>query len=355
MVLRVGVPREIKPLEGRVGLTPEAVAEVIAHGAEVGLEAGAGVGSGYPDSAYVAAGARILPDADALYGWAQLVVKVKEPIGPELDRLRGDHLLFCFLHLAADRRLTERLCAIGLTGVAFETLVDRGRLPILVPMSEIAGRIAVQVGAHLLHTTQGGRGVLLGGLPSVERGHVVVLGGGTAGSASVRLAAALGARVTVFDRDPVQLQRLYQAAPSISALAPTAAAVAEAVADADLLVGAVLLPGAAAPRLVSRAQVASMRRGSVVADIAVDQGGCIETTRPTTYDAPTYVEEGVTHFCVTNMPGAVPRSATQALVAAMLPYLLRLLDGGWREDPRLAGAVNVDRGEVVHPALRRAS
>jgi alanine dehydrogenase len=351
MGLRVGVPREIKPLEGRVGLTPEAVAELIRHGAEVGLQAGAGVASGYPDSAYQAAGAQMLPDADALYGWAQLVVKVKEPIGPELDRLRGDHLLFCFLHLAADSALTERLCAIGLTGVAFETLVDRGRLPILVPMSEIAGRIAVQVGTHLLHTTQGGRGVLLGGLPSVDRGHVVVLGGGTAGSASVRLAAALGARVTVFDRNPVQLERLYSAAANITALSPTEAAVAEAVASADLLVGAVLLPGAAAPRLVSRAQVATMRRGSVVADIAVDQGGCIETTRPTTYDAPTYVEEGVTHFCVTNMPGAVPRSATQALVSAMLPYLLRLLEDDWRADSRLAGAVNVDRGEGVHPAL----
>jgi alanine dehydrogenase len=351
MGLRVGVPREIKPLEGRVGLTPEAVAEVIRHGASVGLEAGAGVASGYPDAAYEAAGARILADAEALYGWAELVVKVKEPVGPELERLRRDHRLFCFLHLAADRALTERLCAIGLTGVAFETLVDRGRLPILVPMSEIAGRIAVQVGTHLLHTTQGGRGILLGGLPSIDRGHVVVLGGGTAGSASVRLAAALGARVTVFDRDPVQLERLYGSAANISALAPTGAAIAEAVADADLLVGAVLLPGAAAPRLVSRAQVATMRRGSVVADIAVDQGGCIETTRPTTYDAPTYVEEGVTHFCVTNMPGAVPRSATQALVSAMLPYLLRLLEDDWRADPRLAGAINVDRGEVVHPAL----
>jgi alanine dehydrogenase len=350
---RVGVPREIKPLEGRVGLTPEAVAEVIRHGAEVGLESGAGVASGYPDSAYEAVGAQILADADALYAWAQLVVKVKEPVGPELDRLRGDHLLFCFLHLAADPGLTERLCAIGLTALAFETLADHGRLPILVPMSEIAGRIAVQVGTQLLHTTQGGRGVLLGGLPSVDRGHVVVLGGGTAGSASVRLAAALGARVTVFDRDPVQLARLYAAAANINALAPTEAAIAKAVADADLLVGAVLLPGAAAPRLVSRAQVAAMRPGSVIADIAVDQGGCIETTRPTSYDAPTYVEEGVTHFCVTNMPGAVPRSATQALVAAMLPYLLRLLQPDWRDDPGLAGAINVAAGEVVHPALRR--
>lgn len=352
MSLCVGVPKEIKPLEGRVGLTPAAARELIQRGIDVAIEQGAGNRSGYPDADYQSLGVRLLPDADALYDWAQLVVKVKEPVGPEIDRLKPDHLLFCYLHLAANPELTRRLCEIGLTAVAFETVMDQGRLPILVPMSEIAGRISVQVGTHLLHTPQGGRGILLGGLASVERGSVVVLGAGNAGSASVRAAAALGANVTVFDKNPQQLERMYRIAPNVTALVPTGAAMADAVAAADLLIGAVLLPGAAAPHLVSRAQVAQMQPGSVIADIAVDQGGCIETTRPTTYDAPTYVEQGVTHFCVTNMPGAVPRSATQALTAAMLPYLLALLDPDWRDDPRLAGAINVAGGQVVHPALR---
>ncbi|MCG6966244.1 MAG: alanine dehydrogenase [Chromatiaceae bacterium] len=351
MSLRVGVPKETKPLEGRVGLTPAAAGELVRRGVEVAIQQGAGVASGYTDADYRALGVQLQPDADALYDWARLVVKVKEPVGAEIDRLKPDHLLFCYLHLAANPELTRRLCEIGLTAVAFETVVDHGRLPILMPMSEIAGRIAVQVGAHLLHTPQGGSGILLGGLASVERGSVVVLGAGNAGSAAVRAAAALGANVTVFDKNPLQLERMYRLAPNVTALVPTAAGLAEAVAAADLLVGAVLLPGAAAPHLVSRAEVARMRPGSVVADIAVDQGGCIETTRPTTYDAPTYVEEGVQHFCVTNMPGAVPRSATQALTAALLPYLLVLLDPDWRDDARLAGAINVSGGQVVHPAL----
>ncbi len=352
MNLHVGIPREIKPLEGRVALTPAAVAHLARRGVTLGIEHGAGIGSGYADADYAAAGARLLPDADALYDWAQLVVKVKEPVAEEIDRLRPGHLLFCYLHLAANPTLTESLCEIGLTAVAFETVVDRGRLPILVPMSDIAGRIAIQVGAHMLHTPQGGRGILLGGLASVERGQVVVLGAGTAGGASVRAAAALGANVTVFDKNPRQLEAMHRVAPNVTALIATDAAVEEAVATADLLVGAVLLPGAAAPRVVSRAQVARMRPGSVIADISVDQGGCIETTHASTYDAPTYVEEGVQHFCVTNMPGAVPRSATQALSAAMLPYLEALLQPDWRSDPRLSGAVNVSGGEVVLAALR---
>ena len=351
MSLCVGVPREIKPLEGRIALTPAAVAELVRRGVEVGVERAAGLGSGYADGEYEAVGARMLADADALYDWAELVVKVKEPVGEEIGRLKSDHRLFGFLHLAANPELTQRLCDIGLTAIAFESVADQGRLPILLPMSDIAGRIAVQVGAHLLHTPQGGSGILLGGMASVERGSVVVLGAGSAGGASVRAAAALGANVTVFDRNPAQLERMHDVAPNVTALVSTDAAVGEAVAGADLLIGAVLLPGAAAPRVVSRAQVAQMRPGSVIADIAVDQGGCIETTRATTYDAPTYVEEGVQHFCVTNMPGAVPRSSTQALSAAMLPYLLRLIDTDWRDDPRLAQAVNVSGGEVVLPAL----
>ncbi len=351
MYLRVGVPKESKPLEGRVALTPAAVGELCQRGVEVAIEHTAGIGSMYPDEAYAAVGAAILPSAKALYDWAQLVVKVKEPIGDEIRLLKPDHLLFCYLHLAANRPLTEVLCDIGLTALAFETVEDRGRLPVLVPMSDIAGRIAVQVGAHLLHTPQGGKGVLLGGLASVERGEVVVLGAGNAGGAAVRAAAALGANVTVFDRDPAKLEAMHLLAANITALVPNEAAVSAAVARADLLIGAVLLPGAAAPRVVSRAQIGAMQAGSVVVDISVDQGGCIETTRATTYDAPTYVEQGVQHFCVTNMPGAVPRSATQALSAAVLPYLLKLLEPDWRDDPRLLGAVNVSDGIVVLPAL----
>ncbi|MCB1775468.1 MAG: alanine dehydrogenase, partial [Gammaproteobacteria bacterium] len=218
--MKVGVPTEIKPMEGRVGLTPAAVAEVVRHGVEVAIQQGAGMRSGYPDADYEAAGALLMPDAAALYGWAGTVVKVKEPVDPEIDLLRADHRLFCYLHLAALPALTQRLCDIGLTAIAFETVAEHGRLPILTPMSEIAGRIAVQVGAHLLHTTQGGRGVLLGGLPGVERGEVVVIGAGVAGSASVRLAAAMGANVTVFDRNPAALERMHAAAPNITGLMP---------------------------------------------------------------------------------------------------------------------------------------
>lgn len=349
---KVGVPKEVKPLEGRVALTPATASELVGAGASVAIERDAGLGSGYADAEYQAAGVEILPDADALYDWAELVVKVKEPVGEEIDRLRPDHLLFGYLHLAANPDLTRRLCEIGLTAVAFETVADKGRLPILVPMSDIAGRLSIQIGGHLLHTPQGGKGVLLGGLASVERGDVVVFGAGNAGGAAVRAAASLGANVTVFDRNPAALEPMHAFSPNVTALIPTGAAVSEAVARADLLVGAVLLPGAAAPRVVTRAQVASMEAGSVVVDISVDQGGCIETTRATGYDRPTYVEAGVQHFCVTNMPGAVPRSATQALSAAMLPYLKQLLRPDWRERPSLANAVNISGGEVVLPALR---
>jgi alanine dehydrogenase len=352
MSIRVGVPSEVKPLEGRIALTPTAAAELVSRGVPVAIQSGAGVASGYPDSDYTAVGAELLPDARSLYDWAQLVVKVKEPFGAEIDYLRPDHLLFCFLHLAANPDLTASLCRAGITAVAFETVADGGRLPILLPMSDIAGRIAVQVGAHLLHVPQGGKGILLGGLATVERGNVVVLGAGNAGAAAVRAAAAMGANVTVFDINPRQLDRMHRLAPNVTALMMTRVALSEAVAAADLLIGAVLLPGAATPQLVSRAQVAQMQPGSVIVDIAVDQGGCIETTRPTTYDAPGYVEQGVQHFCVTNMPGAVPRSATQALSAAMLPYLLALLQPGWRDDARLAQAINVSAGRVLLAALQ---
>jgi len=351
MSVCLGVPREIKPMEGRVALTPSAVAELVHDGCKVCVQAGAGLGSGYSDQAYADAGAMLVYSADALYEAVELVVKVKEPVGRELELLKSHHRLFSYLHLAALPQLTEKLCQIGLTAIAFETVADHGTLPLLQPMSEIAGRIAIQVGAHLLHTTQGGRGLLLGGVAGVDRGHVVVLGAGHAGGSAARLAAAMGARVCVFDRNPLRLGEMQQAASNIEARYANNKDMRKAMREADILVGAVLLPGAHAPRLLSREDVATMRPGSVIVDISVDQGGCIETTRPTSYDDPTYVEEGVTHFCVTNMPGAVPRSASQALSGAMLPYLRELVRPEWRAMPALAKAVNVDQGKVVLPAL----
>ena len=350
--MRVGIPREIKPLEARVALVPEACGDLVQAGHQVLIEQGAGEASGFPDSAYSAAGVQVLPDAAALYGGAELVVKVKEPWGPELDLLRRDQVLFSFLHLAAEPALTERLLAIGLTAIGFETVADGGALPILRPMSDIAGRLAVQIGATLLQAPQGGKGLLLGGTPAAGRGHVVVLGAGNAGGAAITAAAALGARVTAFVRDPARLAALHGSAPNVTGLYPYADALARAVADADLLIGAVLIPGARTPRLVSEAQVAAMAPGSVVVDISVDQGGCIETTRPTTYADPTYRVHGVVHFGVTNMPGAVPRSASLALSASLLPWVLRLAGPRWREHAALAGAVNLADGNLVHPALR---
>lgn len=351
--MRIGIPREVKTLEGRVGLIPAAAAELVRAGHEVAVEREAGRLSGYADADYTAVGVSVLPDAAALYGWSQMVVKVKEPQPQEWPLLRADHLLFCYLHLAAEPALTDQLLRIGLTGVAFETVEEAdGRLPLLAPMSDIAGRIAAQAGAYLLTAPQGGKGILLGGLPAAERGHVVVLGAGVAGGSAAAVAAALGARVTVFDRSRDKLAAMRALGPNVTALHPYADAIEQAVVGADLLVGAVLIPGARAPHLVSAATVARMEPGSVVVDISVDQGGCIETTRPTTWAAPTYVRENVLHFGVTNMPGSVPRTASQALSAALIPYALRLAQGGWEPVPALARGVNVRGGEIVHPALK---
>ncbi|MEJ2575998.1 MAG: alanine dehydrogenase [Gammaproteobacteria bacterium] len=349
--MRIGIPREIKILEGRVGLVPAAAGSLVAAGHEVLLEQGAGRSSGFDDDFYARLGVRVVPDAAALYGGADLIVKVKEPVEPEIDLLESRHLLFSFLHLAALPELTRRLCDIGLTAIGFETVEEHGTLPLLAPMSDIAGRIGIQVGAHLLHGPAGGKGLLLGGMPSVERGHVVVIGAGHAGGNAARAAAALGAQVTVFDKAAAKLAAMHALGPNVTALYPYPRLLAEAVAEADLLVGAVLIPGAKAPHLISREQVATMEKGSVVVDIAVDQGGCVETTRPTTYDAPTFVAEGVTHFCVTNMPGAVPRSASDALSAALIRFVHRLAETDWERDPALASGVNVRGGRVVHPAL----
>ena len=350
--MRIGIPKEIKPLEARVALIPEACGDLVRDGHEVLVGRGAGDASGFPDVAYAAVGAILVDQPQDLYAAADLVVKVKEPWGEEPDWLRPGQRLFSFLHLAADPELVDRLLASGVTALAFETLEHRGGLPILAPMSEIAGRLAVQIGARLLHAPEGGKGLLLGGLAAAEPGQVVVLGAGHAGAAAVGLAAALGARVTVFDLDADKLRRMDEVGPQVTSLYPYRDSLDRAVREADLLIGAVLIPGARAPHLVSRAQVAAMGAGGVVVDIAVDQGGCIETTRPTTYAAPTFLEEGVIHFGVTNMPGAVPRTASRALCASLFPWVRRLARTDWPADPALVGAVNVERGRLVLPALR---
>ncbi len=351
--MRIGIPRETKTLEGRVALVPAACGDLVRAGHEVFIEAGAGEKSGFSDEDFKAVGVDVQPDAAALYEVAELVVKVKEPIDGDLEHLRSDHLLFCYLHLAAEPKLTERLLDIGLTGVAFETVEESdGSLPLLAPMSNIAGRIGVQVGTHLLHQPQGGRGILLGGLPSADRGHVVVLGAGAAGGNSARLAAAAGARVTVFDKRQDRLSEMMAIGPNVTALYPYVETVGEYVARADMVIGAVLVTGARAPHVVTRDMISSMNEGSVVVDISVDQGGCIETTRPTTYKDPTYQVEGVTHFCVTNMPGAVPRTSSQALSATILPYVQQMARPDWQERQALSRGVNVRSGEIVHPALK---
>ncbi len=350
--MQIGIPKEIKPLEGRVALIPAAAAALVKHGHPVCVQAGAGVASGYDDAAYRRAGVEVVPDAAAVYARASLVLKVKEPVAPEYALLRQEHTVFSYLHLATNAELARVLADTGLTALAFETVCTDGALPLLAPMSDIAGRLAVQIGATLLHTPHGGRGVLLGGLPAAERGAVVVLGAGSAGGNAVALAAALGAQVTVFARERTSLERMRALGPNVTALYSFPDAVAEAAAGADLLIGAVLVPGARAPRLVDAATVRRMRAGSVIVDIAVDQGGCIETIRPTDYTAPTYVTDGVIHFGVTNMPAAVPRSASQALSAALLPHVLRLAAGDWEDDPALRAGLNVARGEIVHPAVR---
>jgi alanine dehydrogenase len=352
--MRIGVPKEVKIREGRVALIPPAVGELARAGHEVLVQAGAGEASGYGDADYRAAGAQIVPDAAALYGGAGLVVKVKEPVAAEYGLLRREHIVFSYLHLAATPDLARALKDRGCTAVAFETVEEGGRLPLLAPMSDIAGRLSVQIGATLLHSHHGGRGILLGGLPAAERGHVVVLGAGVAGGNAAAVAAALGARVTVFARGRASLERMHALGPNVTALPSCAPLVAEAVRDGDLLIGAVLLPGARAPRLVSAETVKGMKRGAVIVDISVDQGGCIETTRPTDYERPTYIEHGVVHFAVTNMPGAVPRSASQALSTAILPYVQRLAAPGGVSDPLLARGINVAGGRIVHPAVAEA-
>ena len=351
--MRIGVPKETKTLEGRVALVPAAAGDLVRRGHEVWIEQDAGVKSGFRDAQYTALGVKVAPDAASLYEKGELIVKVKEPIAGDLQHLRKDHLLFCYLHLAAEPALTRQLLDIGLTGVAFETVeLPNGDLPLLAPMSVIAGKIGVQVGTHLLHQPMGGKGKLLGGLASTERGKVVVFGAGQAGSASAALAAGGGANVTVFEMRTDRMEEAMRLGPNVTALYPYADVVAKEVASADLVIGAVLVTGAAAPKVMTREMLKGMEDGSVVVDIAIDQGGCFETSRPTTWKEPTYVEEGVTHFCVTNMPGAVPNTSSQAICAAILPWVNKLASGPrWRDNAALVKGINVEAGKLVHPAL----
>jgi len=353
----IGVPKEIKTHEYRVGLVPGSVRELIHHGHQVVVQTGAGEGSGFPDAAYQGVGARIAPDAATVFGEADLIVKVKEPQPGEIALLRPDQVLFAYLHLAADKAQTEGLLASGCVAIAYETVTDpRGGLPLLSPMSEVAGRMSVQVGAHYLEKEQGGAGILLGGVPGVPAADVVVIGGGISGTNAVRMAMGLEARVTVIDKN---LQRLYdldlQFGPSLNTRYSTVEAIEELVTNADLVIGAVLVPGAAAPKLVTEDMVRKMRKGSVMVDIAIDQGGCFETSRPTSHAQPTYVAHDVVHYCVTNMPGAVARTSTFALNNATLPFALALADKGHAralgDDPHLRRGLNVHKGDLTYKAV----
>jgi len=355
--MKIGVPKEIKPMEFRVAMTPGGVESLVRRGHEVLVEKGAGVGSGMSDAEYAEAGARLV-SAEEAWG-AELVVKVKEPLPQEYKYLRPGLLLFTYLHLAASRELTEAMLASGVTGIAYETVqLADGSLPLLVPMSEVAGRMATQVGAYYLEKPMGGRGILLGGVPGVAPASVVILGGGTVGTNAAKIALGMGAQVYVLDINHQRLQYLDDVfGGRLITLTSTEANIKKAVQFADLLIGAVLIPGAKAPKLVTREMVATMKEGSVIVDVAVDQGGCVETIRPTTHDQPTYVVDGVVHYGVANMPGAVPRTSTFALTNQTLPYVLKLAEKGLealKEDPALLKGLNVHAGRLTHPAVAEA-
>ena len=354
--MRIGVPTEIKDNEFRVALTPAGVDALTRRGHEVSVQAGAGLGSAISDEDYARAGARLVEDPRQLWAQAELIIKVKEPIAAEYPLMRPGLLLFTFLHLAADRPLTEELLVRGVTSIAYETVEDdAGGLPLLAPMSEIAGGLAAQVGADCLMRPCGGAGVLLGGAPGVRRGRVVVLGGGTAGLRAAQVAVGMGADVTVFDIDVSRMRRIEQVCGAIRTRYSTPLDIAQEVVLADLVIGAVLVPGARAPHLVTREMVATMRPGSVLVDIAIDQGGCFEGSRPTTHASPTYQVEGSTFYCVANMPGAVPYTSTYALTNATLPYVLELADAGWRQAcanrRELARGLSTHEGALYTPGV----
>jgi alanine dehydrogenase len=350
--VKIGVPTEIKAQENRVALTPAGADRLVAAGHEVVVQAGAGLGSGLEDAAYVEAGAKLLGDAEALFRQCDLVLKVKEPLREEWPRLRKDQVLFTYLHLAADRPLTEALIKTGAHCFAYETLEIDRTLPLLIPMSEVAGRMAIQEGAKYLEKPQGGLGILLGGVPGVKRGRVLVLGGGIVGMNAARMACGLGADVTIMDVNLDRLRYLDEVMPrNCRTVYSTPLAVREHLVHADLVIGAILIPGAAAPKLVRRADLALMKKGSVIIDVAVDQGGCVETIHPTTHADPVYEVDGVIHYGVANMPGAVPQTSTMALTNATLAYTLQLARLGAgraiRESEPLATAANVIAGKIT--------
>jgi alanine dehydrogenase len=353
----VGLPKEIKDNEYRVGLTPAGVRALTDAGHQVVVEQTAGEGSGFEDRIYERAGARMLNSADSVWAEAEMIVKVKEPIKPEYPRMREGQLLFTYLHLAPDKELTNQLLKRKVIGIAYETITDRrGGLPLLTPMSEVAGRMAIQVGAHYLEKMSGGRGILLGGVPGVPAARVVILGGGVVGTNAAKIAVGMAAHVTIIDNNLDRLRELDDIFLSkISTLASSAYMIHDAVSQADLIVGAVLVPGASAPRLVTRNMLKDVPNGAVIVDVAVDQGGCIETTHPTTHSDPTYYVEGVLHYCVANMPGAVPRTSTFALTNATLPYTLRLANRGFFDaiasDPGLKAGVNTYAGHCTYEAV----
>ncbi len=358
--MRIGVPKEIKNHEYRVGLTPASVREVVQHGHTVLIESKAGLGIGAPDEDYRKAGAAVLATAEEVFAGAEMVVKVKEPQEVERKRLRPGQVLFTYLHLAPDPEQTRDLVTSGATCIAYETVTSAsGGLPLLAPMSEVAGRMSIQAAAHCLEREAGGMGVLLGGVPGVDNAKVVILGGGVVGANAALMAVGLGAEVVVIDRSVDVLRGLVrQFGTRIRTLASNAAAIEAEVTSAAAVIGGVLIPGAAAPKLVSRAMVQAMRPGAVVVDVAIDQGGCFETAKATTHAAPTYVVDGVVHYCVANMPGAVPRTSTYALNNATLPFVLALADKGWRralsEDQHLANGLNVFDGKITCAGVAEA-
>ncbi|HEY7992386.1 MAG TPA: alanine dehydrogenase [Stellaceae bacterium] len=358
--MRIGVPKEIKQREYRVGMTPGAVREAVAHGHKVLVETNAGAAIDLPDDSYRAAGAAIAPDAASVWRDAEMVVKVKEPLQAEYALLRPEQVLFTYLHLAADRKQAEALIAANNVAIAYETVTDaRGGLPLLAPMSEVAGRMAIQAGARALEIEVGGRGMLLGGVPGVAPAKVAVLGGGVVGGNAARMALGLGALVTVLDKSLPRLAQLdTEFGGRATTLYATREAVEASVLDADLVIGAVLVPGAAAPKLVTHDMLKRMKRGAVLVDVAIDQGGCFESSHPTTHDAPTYIEDGVVHYCVANMPGAVARTSTFALGNATLPFILALAEQGWKRalhrDKHLRAGLNIAAGKVTHQAVAQA-
>ena len=350
--MKIGVPKEQKVMEGRVGLTPDACAELIKQGHQLFIEQDAGLLSGYCNDDYSNLGVSVVTTAEKLYAQAVLIVKVKEPVESDLKYIQSHHVLFCFLHLAANRALAEKLCQTGCTAIAFESVVNANHHRIiLAPMSQIAGRLSVQIGTTLLHQPNGGRGVLLGGVSNADKGHVVVLGAGVAGEQAACLAANMGAQVTLFDINTEKLTRMQQAHKQITTQYAYANAIEEALKGADLVVGAVLIPDKHAPKVVTEDMIKSMPARSVIVDIAIDQGGCVETMRPTNYEAPTFVSHDVIHFGVTNMPGAVPRTASQALSSAITPSVQKIAAQSWQTDEFLSKAVNIESGKIVLPAL----